>query len=289
MKKKTRRILIVILLLVFLGSSGMAIRDLLAYRKTDSTNRELAALMHAAEAEAEAETEAEPAPAGALPAGPDELPEDNQARVMLPQYRALHDRNPDFAGWLSSAALGIDLPVMYSEYDQNHYIRSDFDGNYLLGGTLFIGVPWEPVSNHAIIYGHKMKNGSMFGNLVRYAKEDFGAANPSISFDTLYRKQTYELFGAFYSKVYAINDTQAFQYYNYADLSDPEDFDYYVREVRAAALYDTGVVPEYGDTLLTLSTCDYYTENGRFVVVFRQVDSHTRKTAGSTPGADIYK
>lgn len=58
-----------------------------------------------------------------------------------------------------------------------------------------------------------------------------------------------------------------------ADLSDLERFDEYVAQARKAALYDTGVTAEYRDRLLTLSTCSYHTDNGRFVVVAVERDS----------------
>ena len=74
----------------------------------------------------------------------------------------------------------------------------------------------------------------------------------------------------FYSRVYTDADEGVFRYYQYTDLTAEEAFDAYVRQVKAASLYDTGVEAVYGDKLLTLSTCSYHTENGRFVVVARQ-------------------
>ena len=75
---------------------------------------------------------------------------------------------------------------------------------------------------------------------------------------------------AFYSKVYNIDERNVFRYYQYTDLSRPERFKEYVSQVKEAALYDTGVTAEYGDQLLTLSTCSYHTDNGRFIVVARK-------------------
>ena len=54
------------------------------------------------------------------------------------------------------------------------------------------------------------------------------------------------------------------------DLSQEEVFQEYLRQVQASSLYDTGVTAQYGDRLLTLSTCSYYTDDGRFVLVARQ-------------------
>ena len=62
-------------------------------------------------------------------------------------------------------------------------------------------------------------------------------------------------------------DNGRFRYYYYTDLEDKSDFDYYVASVKDRSLYDTGVQAEWGDELLTLSTCSYQVKNGRFVVV----------------------
>ncbi len=94
-----------------------------------------------------------------------------------------------------------------------------------------------------------------------------------MNFDTLYNRGEYELMAAFYSRVYTDQDQNVFRYYQYADLSDPEIFEAYVRNVQAAALYDTGVQAEPGDSLLTLSTCSNHVDNGRFVVVARKITS----------------
>ncbi len=62
-------------------------------------------------------------------------------------------------------------------------------------------------------------------------------------------------------------DNGRFRYYYYTDLSDKADFDYYAENVKARALYDTGVEAEWGDEFITLSTCSYQVKNGRFIVV----------------------
>ena len=78
------------------------------------------------------------------------------------------------------------------------------------------------------------------------------------------------MIGAFYSRVYYQDETDVFRFYSYPDLSGPELFQEYMDNVEAASLYDTGETAAYGDTLLTLVTCSYHTENGRFVVVARK-------------------
>ena len=121
-----------------------------------------------------------------------------------------------------------------------------------------------------LIYGHRMDNGSMFGELSAYARADYAAEHAVIHYDTLDQEREYQVMAAFYSQVYTDRDEDVFRYYQYSDLSDPAVFQEYVAQVKEAALYDTGVEASYGDRLLTLSTCSYHATDGRFVVVARQ-------------------
>ena len=262
MSQTVRRVLLAISILVLLWSSVMLVRSHQQYARELDANASLAELMHAAE-EAAAQNTSNPT-----------VPETDAAEqadgepVILPKLEPLYEMNEDLVGWLSVPGTEIDYPVVYTPYEQNHYLRKAFDGSYAISGTLFLGAPWGEETNHSLIFGHHMRNGSMFGYLNRYAEEAYGLEHRTIRFDTLYEECEYELVAAFYSKVYRESDGDSvFRYYQYADLSDPETFDYYVREAKAAALYDTGVEPEYGDRLLSLSTCEYHTSNGRFVVV----------------------
>ena len=78
---------------------------------------------------------------------------------------------------------------------------------------------------------------------------------------------------AFYSRIYSVDEKNVFRYYYSTDLSDSDAFQYYIEEAMSASLYDLGVTAEYGDRLLTLTTCSYHTEDGRFVVVAREEHS----------------
>lgn len=185
----------------------------------------------------------------------------------LIQYDALWQQNKDLAGWLTLEGAEIDLPVMFTPAAPEYYLRRAFDGSYALSGSLFLAEDWSPTSNHAIIYGHNMKNGTMFGNLDRYQREEYAQAHPLLRFDTLTEEREYTIFAAFYSQVYPQQDQNGFHYYQYTDLSEPDIFAQYIQNVCSTALYHVGVEPQYGDRLLTLSTCSYHKENGRFVVV----------------------
>ena len=68
------------------------------------------------------------------------------------------------------------------------------------------------------------------------------------------------------------NEKNVFRYYYFLNADNKEEFDYYINESKKASLYDTGKTAEYGEQLLTLSTCSYHTEDGRFVVVAKKID-----------------
>ena len=87
---------------------------------------------------------------------------------------------------------------------------------------------------------------------------------------TFYEKGTYEVMYVFRSKIYEESEI-VFKYYQFTDAVSETEFEYNMMQVEDMSLYDTGVSAEYGDELLTLSTCDYYTSDGRFVVVAKKI------------------
>lgn len=122
------------------------------------------------------------------------------------------------------------------------------------------------ISNNLVIYGHHMNDGSMFADLCKYTDADFYKEHPTIAFDTLSGLGKYEVVAAFKFNT----NRETFKYNEYT-LMDEVQFAEFMENVRARQLYDTGVAAEYGDQLLTLSTCEYTYPNGRFVVVAKKV------------------
>ena len=116
-----------------------------------------------------------------------------------------------------------------------------------------------------------MKNGTMFKTLVLYEKEKYWKEHPQIMFTTLYEERTYEVIAAFFDRVYYSYE-DVFKFYRFIDAEDEAQFADAIANYKEKALYDTGVTAEYGDKLLTLVTCSYHTNNGRFVVVAREVE-----------------
>ena len=127
-----------------------------------------------------------------------------------------------------------------------------------------------PRSQNLILYGHHMRSGKMFGDLEKYSSESYYKKHSIIQFDTIYEKGTYQVMYVFRAKVLKENEI-AFKYYQFIDANSAEEFDSYMREMKEMSLYDTGVSAQYGEELLTLSTCDHSQTDGRFVVVAKRV------------------
>ena len=190
--------------------------------------------------------------------------------VILSDYDVLHEMNNDLFGWLRIDETPINYPVMHTPDDPQYYLRRAFDKSSSQSGTPFLdGACFEGCGNY-ILYGHHMKNETMFGTLPKYADKEYWEQHRTICFDTLYEHGEYEVIAAFYGKAIAEGDP-GFRYYQYTDLTDPSAFAAYISQVKAAAEYETGATAEYGDVLITLSTCSYHTANGRFVVVARKI------------------
>lgn len=198
--------------------------------------------------------------------------ETSETPVMLEKYTALYEKNSDMIGWLSIEGMVIDYPVMQCE-DDEYYLHRDFYGNEDKYGCLYVRSKADVNSpgTNFIIYGHNMKDGSMFGDLDLYRDESFYLEHALISFDTLYEERTYEIVAVFLSQVYN-SDDDVFKYYQFYQADTQEEFDYFYENIKKLSLYDTGVSAEFGDTFLTLSTCAYHVEDGRLVVVAKRIE-----------------
>ena len=190
---------------------------------------------------------------------------------VLDEYKTLYQKNKKLIGWLKIDDTLIDYPVMQTS-DNEYYLDHNYNQEYDKNGSLFLDCNCSayPQSTNLIIYGHHMKSGQMFGGLQKYAKESYAQKHSTIQFDTIYEKGTYQVMYVFRSQVYNENDI-VFKYYQFIEANSEEEFNSYMRDMEAVSLYDTGVTASFGDSILTLSTCDYSQEDGRFVVVAKKI------------------
>ncbi len=183
------------------------------------------------------------------------------------KYRALAEENGELFGWIHIDGTDIDYPVMYSPERPRYYLKHSFWGKRSDYGTPCLDERCVPeISNNYVIYGHNMRNGTMFAQLHRYESKEFWEEHPYIQLDTLTEQGIYEVFSVFHF------DTEHEEYWFNAHtyLGEMEVCEF-LRGASARQLYDTGIEPVSGDRFLTLCTCDRTYRNGRFFVLARKV------------------
>ncbi len=212
---------------------------------------------------------ATPVPA-ATPAPPKETPQayqmtDGEITLRMAELKKI---NADTVGWLRIPGV-VDLPVVYR--DNEYYLDHDFYGQKSAAGTLFLDEnhPLRADTQYLLVHGHNMNDGSMFGLLSHYRGSGYMQQHPTVYFDTLFRKEKYEVIGVLCVPA----DVRREGYVAYAGtrrFADEEHFRAFVREITENALHwKRGAEIQNDDALLALSTCY---EDERIVVMCRRVD-----------------
>lgn len=203
-------------------------------------------------------------------------PDASEQYTFLPYLAEKREQNPDVVGWIKIEGTKVDYPVMHTPDDPEKYLHLNFNEKYSFGGLPFIDANCTlfPENDNLIIYGHNMLDGSMFRTLMKYEKEDFWQAHPTIRLDIKDEEREYEIVSVFRDRVYYSYE-DCFKFYYFYDAYSKEALDEAVDYYQTHALYDTGVSIEMGDRMITLVTCAYHTDNGRFVVVAREAKTPT--------------
>ena len=198
---------------------------------------------------------------------------DNITERML-QLKELKKVNEDIIGWLEIDNTKINFPVLQGS-DNEYYMTHTYNKKYSSDGSIFLDkdYDWNIPSSNLLIYGHNNKNGNMFQDLLKYEDENYYKEHPNIRFTTVDDDSQYEIISVFKSRVYYKSEQNVFRYYFFINAANEEEYNYYVEESKKASLYDTGKTAIYGEQLLTLSTCEYSQEDGRFVIVAKKVQS----------------
>lgn len=189
------------------------------------------------------------------------LEEDNEIDNGV---ESLIAENPDCIGWLRISGTKIDYPVMQKKDNPNYYLRRDFNKQYSYLGTPFMDSRCDVnYDKNLIIYGHNMRDGKMFADLLKYKDSGYCREHNTINFITPIGVQNYEVIAV--SKVK--NDDE---WYGYTCQTDKEAFDNLISHIKDKSLYFTQNEIQYGDYFLTLSTCEYSQTNGRLIVIAKR-------------------
>ena len=156
-----------------------------------------------------------------------------------------------------------------------HFVAANHvsSGRFLLAEAVFIDC--KAAENKL------MSNGSMFAHLEKFKSKDFWNEHRTITFNTLTDKQEYEIVAAFRTVVYT-DSPEAFKFYRFIDAESANEFDDFIAKCKELSFYDTGVTAEYGDKLITLSTCEYSRNNSRLVVVAKRITEDGGADAAKT-------
>lgn len=185
------------------------------------------------------------------------------AYVMDVDADKLLDTNEDYIGWIYGCGGDISYPVCEAQ-DNSFYLNHGFDKSKNVYGTLFT----EALDNgflytDVVIYGHHMKNGSMFNKICEYKKKEYFDEHPYFYVFTTRGDAQYEIFSAYYMDMDVLAEIQNRD----ADLSREE----YIQSIKERSIYDTGVDAGAQDNILTLVTCEYTTANGRMILHLKKV------------------
>lgn len=202
---------------------------------------------------------------------PSPTPEPTPTPYVSP-YQDYFTKYPDMVAWFQIPGMNVDYPVMWTPGDETYYLYRHYDGSDNINGSLLLDTDssLDPLTTNLIIHGHNMKSGAMFGNIPKYADKDFYEQHKEMLLYTADGERTYEIVAVFRSQVYKKTDT-VFKFYKFFQADTEEEFNDFYDNIKALSLYDTGVTAEFGDHFITLSTCVSHVENGRFVVVAKEV------------------
>lgn len=208
--------------------------------------------------------------------GKDTEKQKKETERML-QVKQLQGQNTDIVGWLEIENTNINYPVLQGA-DNNYYMTHNYKNEKSKNGSIFLDADynWNIPSNNLLIYGHNLGNGMMFQELLKYEKKSFYQEHPVIRFTTAEEDTEYEIISVFKSRVYYKSEKNVFRYYYFINNESEEEYNEFVKNAKNASLYPIDATASYGDQLITLSTCSYYVEDGRFVVVGRKIEQDSK-------------
>lgn len=292
MKKGRKRlydVLFALCILVFVGSGCMLVQKIAAQKKNDSRLEDLSSLVTEqleTEAPSAADDGEEEETQEHIPT-PEEIRAAREAR--LAGYQKVKELNSDMVGWVKIEGTKIDYPVLQSLDSPNFYLTHDFDKNRSAYGAPYVAEECDLTQDcpNILVYGHHMKNGSMFAALDGYLDKSFYEEHPIVQFDTLDSYGDYQVMAVF--TMSAVDQDNPL--YTWISAGNEEAFNSYVSYIKEQSVYDTGVDAQWGDHLLSLITCEYTHQDGRLIVVAKKIEEEadTEEMAGTEDAAAAEK
>jgi len=201
------------------------------------------------------------------------VPQGNVVTERMKMLKELQKTNSDIVAWIEIEDSKINYPVLQGK-DNEYYMTHTYNKEYSKDGSLFLDkdYDWNIPSTNLLIYGHNnIGSTEMFVDLINYKEEEYYNTHKTIRFTTAEEDAEYEIIAVFLSRVYYKSEKDVFRYYFFINAENQQEFNEYVQNSKQASIYDIEETAEYGDQLLTLSTCSYHTEDGRLAVVARKM------------------
>ena len=248
MREKALKILKFALAAVLVVSLVMMIRTRMEYAHGESVYDEAASAAKVPQLTA--------VPAEALP---ETVTDPNLALLAEVDFRELQQENPDVLGWISIPGTTLSYPILQSE-DNNYYLRRTWQKESATCGSIFIDYRSnaDMTDFNTVIYGHRMRNGSMFACLGEYQEQAYWSAHPSVYVVCAGNVSRYDIFAAYEVGLRGhVYDLQA---------KDTEEREAFITLCREESVIASDIVPTARDKLLTLSTCTGSGYKNRWVV-----------------------
>ncbi len=195
----------------------------------------------------------------------DEKPSAPKRKPLTRDIPKLVSMNPDCVGWVFVDGTPINYPVVHTPDEPEKYLRKSFYGKKSTGGVPFIDFRCTLDSSNIIIYGHGMRNGTMFGKLKYFVKKSFWEKHDIIEFETLDGCAKYKVFAVLEVK----NDDT---WYNKILLQTESSYNDAIEYAKSNSSYDTGYTPVFGQRLISLSTCYGETKADRLIVIGAEIE-----------------
>ena len=206
-----------------------------------------------------------------------ELCEENITEVNDPfgeVKKQLLEENSDFKGWITISGTQVNNPI-YQADNNDYYLNHNQQKKKSAYGALFFDcenvITKDYTDKNLVIYGHQMKNGSMFGSLKKLRSLNFYKQNPTIQFSTIYKNSTYKIYSVFVLNAIKNDDNGYIYNISRQNFLDENDFNSWRDEAYQRSIINTGVDVEMGDNIITLITCSNDFQNARLVVMAREV------------------
>ena len=189
--------------------------------------------------------------------------EDKEAKI-LPEYHELALKNPDFAGWIVIDDTAINYPIMQTPKELEYYLHRDFKGKASYAGTPFVGRGNLQEKRDLFLYGHNMRNGTMFADLLKYQKKPFCESHQVIQVDNLYEHREYRVFSVFYAEETEWSEEGGlFADAGLGSMKREELIEILIER----GMHENRIFPDHRAPLLFLITCGYWKKDSRLVVV----------------------